>query len=263
MITRKSAREIAIMQKAGQLVANTLQYIKSLVQPGVTTKFLDQEAENFIKKGGGESLFKGYRGFPATICASVNEEIVHGVPDERQLKEGDIVSVDIGVRYQGYVGDSAQTFPVGAISAEAEKLLAVCQECLKLGIAAATAGNKISDIARAIQEHAEKYNYGIVREYTGHGIGTDMHEEPQVPNYVDPSWLQSDAKLKPGYCIAIEPMLNIGTHKTKTIRKQGLWDKDTAYNWEVVITKDRKLSAHFEHSIAILEQETLILTLPG
>jgi methionyl aminopeptidase len=252
-IIRKSAREIEIMKKAGKIVAQTLLLIESMIQPGISTDVLDQEAENFMRKNGAEPLFKGYRGFPASICASVNEEIVHGIPNNRKLNEGDIVSIDIGVRYQGYVGDSAKTFPVGKVSPEAGKLLQICKECLDRAIEAARPGNKISDIARAVQEHAEAHGYGIVRDYTGHGIGTDMHEEPQIPNYIDPSWLPYDATLKSGYCIAIEPMLNMGTHKTKTVRRQG---------WDIVLTKDNKWSAHFEHSVAILEKGPLILTLP-
>jgi len=254
MISRKSAREIEIMKVAGRIVADTHALIKSLIEPGITTEFLDQEAEKFIRKSDAIPVFKGYRGFPASICASLNDEIVHGIPDKRKLSEGDILSVDIGVKYKGYVGDAANTYPVGKISEEAQKLLDVCQECLAFGIAAAVPGNKISDISRAVQQHAEAHGYGIVRDYTGHGIGTQMHEEPQIPNYVDPTWLAFDERLKPGYCIAIEPMLNIGTHKTKTVRRRG---------WDIVLTKDNKLSAHFEHSVAISKDGPIILTLPS
>lgn len=245
MITQKSAREIKILQQAGNIAARTLELVGSLIRPGLATQILDQEAEKFIRSFGATPEFKGYRGFPATLCVSINEEIVHGIPSSRQLKEGDIVSVDVGVRYQGYIGDCAKTFPVGKISKAAENLLATCQTSLQLGIAQAKAGNKISDIARAIQKYVESHGYSVVRDYTGHGIGQELHEDPQIPNYVDSSWLPYDVVLKPGYCIAIEPMVNIGTFLTKTVRRQG---------WEVVLTKDNKWSAHFEHSLAIAEE---------
>ena len=253
MITRKSKREIKILRDSGRIVGRTFELLESLIEPGITTKRLDEEAEKFIRSMGAVPVFKGYRGFPATICASVNEEIVHGIPSKRKLCEGDIISIDIGTKYQGYVGDSAKTFAVGEISDEAANLLKVCRECLEFAIEAAQPGNKISDIARAVQTHAEKYGYGVVRDYTGHGIGLEMHEDPQIPNYVDVSWLPFDVTLKPGYCFAIEPMLNLGTYKTKTVRRKG---------WDVVITKDKKLSSHFEHSVAILEDGPMILTLP-
>lgn len=251
MITRKSPREIQIMKKSGRIVAQVHALMKSLIEPGIPMKILDEEAEKFIRKNDALPLFKGYNGFPNTICASLNDEIVHGIPDNRKLKEGDVLSVDIGVKYKGYVGDSAWTYPVGNISEKAALLLKVCEESLYFGIEYAKAGNKVSAISKAVQEHAEKYNYGIVRDYTGHGIGTDLHEDPQIPNYVDNSWLSQDVRLKKGYCIAIEPMLNMGTHLTKVECRDG---------WEVVLTKDNKLSAHFEHSVAILEDGPYILT---
>jgi methionyl aminopeptidase len=254
MISRKSPREIEIMQQAGSIVAETFELLSSLIEPGVTTGFLDQEAEKLIRSRNAIPSFKGYRGFPAAICASINEEIVHGIPGKRKLAEGDILSVDIGVLYQGYNGDAAKTFPVGKISKAMQKLLRTCEECLDKGIRAAIPGNKVSDIARAVQTHAEKNGYSVVREYTGHGIGTDLHEDPQIPNYVDSLWLPFDMTLKSGYCLAIEPMLNLGTYLTKTVRRQG---------WDVVITCDKKWSAHFEHTIAILEEGSVILTLPA
>lgn len=241
------------MQDAGSIAAEVLLLIESLIAPGVTTEKLDWEAEQFVRSKGAFPAFKGYRGFPASICASINEEIVHGIPSKRKLAEGDILSVDIGVRYQGYHGDAAKTFPVGKVSKAVENLLKVCQECLDLGIQAAQPGNKVSHIARSIQEHAEAAGYGVVRDYTGHGIGTAIHEDPQVPNYVDPGWLTFDLTLKSGYCLAIEPMVNLGTFLTRTVRRQG---------WDVVVTRDRKWSAHFEHSIVILEGGPCILTLP-
>lgn len=254
MVSRKSAREIKILRQAGRITAKTLLLIESLLQPGVTTKFLDQEAEKYIRAQGAIPAFKGYRGFPGSICVSLNEEVVHGVPSARKLCEGDILSVDIGVQYEGYVGDAAKTFPIGKISKAAQKLLQVCERALFLGIEDAKPGNRISDIARAIQTYVEGQGYSVVRDYTGHGIGTEMHEEPQVPNYVDESWLEYDMVLKPGHCIAIEPMVNIGTYQTKTVRRQG---------WDVVLTKDNKWSAHFEHSVALTDHGCIILTLPA
>jgi methionyl aminopeptidase len=252
MIPRKSTREIELMRKAGRIVANAHALLESLIKPGVSLEYLDKQAEDYIRSQNAVPVFKGYGGFPASICASVNEEIVHGIPDKRKLKEGDILSVDIGVQYQHYIGDCANTYKVGEVSAEAEKLLQVCRECLFRAIEVALVGNKISDIARAVQEHADNHGYGIVRDYTGHGVGTSLHEEPQIPNYVDKSWLMHDRVLKPGYCLAIEPMLNIGTYKTKTVKKK---------NWDVVLSKDNSLSAHFEHTIAITKDGPDILTL--
>lgn len=252
-IISKSEREIKIMRRAGAIVAETFQLLESNIKPGVTTAELDKIAEDYIRSQEATPAFKNYRGFPASICASVNEEIVHGLPNDRKLKEGDVISIDIGTRYKNYIGDSARTFPVGQISSEAQQLLKVCRECLEFAIEAAQPGNRVSDIGRAVQSHADKYGYGIVREYTGHGIGTGLHEEPQIPNYVEKKPKGPDPILKPGYCIAIEPMLNLGTHKTKPVRKKG---------WEVVITKDKKLSAHFEHSVAITKDGPIILTLP-
>lgn len=252
MISLKSPREIRLMQQAGQIVADTFLLLKSLIAPGVTTEFLDREAEKFIRSKSAIPAFKGYRGFPSSICTSINEEIVHGIPSTRKLVQGDILSVDIGVLYQGYNGDAAKTFPVGKVSKAAEKLLKVCEECLDLGVKAATVGNKISNISQAIQQHAQHFGYEVVRDYTGHGIGTSIHEDPQIPNYIDANWLPFDLTLKSGYCLAIEPMLNLGTYRTKTVRRQG---------WDVVVTQDKKWSAHFEHSIAVLDTGPLILTL--
>lgn len=252
MVSCKSLREIKLMQQAGQIVAKTLLLLESMLEPGITTRILDVEAEKFMRAQGAIPAFKGYRGFPASICASINEEIVHGLPGERKLVSGDILSIDIGAFYQGYIGDSAKTFPIGKVSKAAQNLMKCCQECLELGIQAARAGNKLSDIARAVQNHAEAQGYSVVRDYTGHGIGMQMHEDPQVPNYVDKNWLAYDLVLKPGYCLALEPMVNLGSYHTKTIRRKG---------WDVVVTRDKQWSAHFEHSIAILENSTLILTL--
>ncbi|NUM34071.1 MAG: type I methionyl aminopeptidase [Candidatus Brocadiae bacterium] len=253
MLSLKSPREIKLMRQAGRITAKTLLLVQSLIQPGVTTKFLEEEAEKYIRSQKAIPAFKGYRGFPACICASINEEIVHGIPSKRKLCEGDIISVDIGVRYEGYIGDSAKTFAVGKVSKAAQNLLNVCEESLRLGIQAAKPGSRVSDIARAIQTYVEKNGYSVVRDYTGHGIGTEMHEDPQVPNYVGKDWLDFDMVLKSGHCIAIEPMVNMGTYRTKTIRREG---------WDVVLTKDNKWSAHFEHSVALSENGPIILTSP-
>lgn len=251
MISRKSLREIKLLQQAGQIVAQALKFLEPLIAPGITTKFLDEQAHKFIKDHGAVSAFKGYKGFPAYICASVNEEVVHGVPSTRKLVNGEIISIDIGVQYQGYIGDAARTFPVGTVSQASANLLKVCEECLALGIKQARTGNHLSDISRAIQIHAEKNGYSVVRDYTGHGIGTQMHEEPQIPNYVDNSWNVMDIPLQVGYCLAIEPMVNAGKYRVKTVRRQG---------WDVVVTSDKQWSAHFENSIVILDKGPIILT---
>ncbi len=253
MLTVKSLREIQIMRQAGRITAQALSLIQSLIKPGITTKFLEEEAEKYIRSKNAIPAFKGYRGFPASICASINEEIVHGIPSTRKLCEGDIVSIDIGVSYEGYIGDAAKTFSVGKISKASQNLLSVCEEALRLGIQAAKPGHRVSDISAAIQTYVEKNGYSVVRDYTGHGIGTEMHEDPQVPNYVGKDWLDYDIVLKPGHCIAIEPMINMGTYRTKIVRREG---------WDVVLTKDNKWSAHFEHSIALSENGPIILTSP-
>ncbi len=255
MVRRKSPHEIAIMREAGRLVAEAHQAVKESIAPGMTTMDLDQLVEEFVKSRGGELVFKNYKGFPGHICASINEEIVHGVPGSRVLEEGDIASIDIGVRYKRYIGDSAMTYPVGQVSPEVQRLLDTGIEALQRGIAAAQPGNRISSIGRAVQEYVEGEGYSVVREYTGHGVGMDMHEEPQVPNFVDirTRMMGYDLKLKPGLVIAIEPMVNEGTYETDVVRVQG---------WEVVITKDHKLSVHFEHTVAVTENGPEILTLP-
>lgn len=254
MTVRKSPYEIQIMREAGRVVAEAHQLVRQAVRPGITTADLDALVEEYVKSKGGELIFKGYRGFPGHICASVNEEIVHGVPGPRRLEDGDIISVDIGVRLKRYVGDSAWSYPVGDVSDDARKLLEAGEEALARGIAAAQPGNRISAIGRAVQEYAEGLGYGVVRDYTGHGVGTEMHEKPQVPNFVDKKpGLGQDPKIKTGLVIAIEPMLNAGTHQTETRRVKG---------WEVVVTRDRKLSVHFEHTVAVTDEGPVILTLP-
>lgn len=250
MIVRKSPREIEIMRGAGRIVANALRLAKSLAKHDVTTEWLNDEIEKYILSQGGVPVFKGYRGFPKSICASVNEEVVHGIPGQRKLKNGDILSVDIGVSYKKYVADAALTVPIGEISDSAKRLLHVCEESLLLAIKAARAYHKLSAISRAVQEFVEKHGYTVVRNYTGHGIGRSMHEDPQVPNFVSKSLLDADVVLQSGVTLAIEPMICMGKCETEVLGNK----------WTVV-TKDRKLSAHFEHTIVITDDEADILTL--
>lgn len=250
LIVRKSPREIEIMRGAGRIVADALRLAKSLAKNDVTTEWLNDEIEKYILSQGGVPVFKGYRGFPKSICASINEEVVHGIPGQRKLKNGDILSVDIGVSYKKYVADAALTVPIGEISDSAKRLLHVCEESLLLAIKAARAYHKLSAISRAVQEFVEKHGYSVVRNYTGHGIGRSMHEDPQVPNFVSKSLLDADVVLQSGVTLAIEPMICMGKCETEVLGNK----------WTVV-TKDRKLSAHFEHTIVITDDEADILTL--
>jgi methionyl aminopeptidase len=239
MITIKSAREIETMAAAGRIVAQTLALIGREARPGRSTAQLDAVAEEFIRSHpGARPSFKGLYDFPATLCTSINEEVVHGIPSPtRVLKEGDLLSVDVGVCLEGLHADAAATFPIGAVTPAARRLLAVTQEALAAGIAQARAGNHVGDIGHAVQTVAEAAGYGVVREMVGHGIGSAFHEDPQVPNYGKP---KRGPRLAAGMTIAIEPMLNIGTHEIRTL----------ADKWTVV-TKDASLSAHFEHTVAI------------
>ncbi len=247
MIILKSERELRYLYDAGQVVAKTHQEVAKAVRPGVTTKELDDIAEDYIVKCQAIPAFKGYGGFPATICASVNEEVVHGIPSSlRQVKTGDIISIDIGATLNGFVGDAAATLPVGDVDDEVKRLLAVTERSLYQGIEKALVNNRLSDISHAVQSYVESNNFSVVRDYVGHGIGRDMHEEPQVPNFGMPG---RGPRLKAGMAIAIEPMVNMGTYEVETLQD----------NWTVV-TCDRKWSAHFEHSIAITEKGPWILT---
>ena len=246
MLVLKSEREIEYMKDAGKIVAETHQEMKKAVKTGMTTGELDQIAENFILSKGAVPAFKGYRDYPATICASVNEEVVHGIPGKRKLLEGDIISIDIGAVINGYFGDSAATLPIGEVSAEAKRLLEVTEKCLYEGIEMAQVNNRLTDISHAIQTYVEKNGFSVVRDFVGHGIGSELHEPPQIPNYGLPG---RGPRLKPGLCLAIEPMVNIGGYEVATIRD----------NWTVV-TEDGSLSAHFEHSIAVTEEGPIILT---
>ncbi len=247
MITIKSKREIDIMREAGKLVALAHEYLKKQIKPGISTKRLDQMAEKFILKHGATPSFKGYNDYPAAICTSVNEVVVHGIPSKDViLKEGDIIAIDIGVYYKGYHGDGAWTYPVGKISDADKKLLQITKESLYEGIKQAVSGNRVSDISAAIENFIKQYGYGIVEEFTGHGIGQNLHEQPFVPNFGKPG---RGAILKPGMTICIEPMINRGNKQIEIL----------ADNWTTV-TKDKSNSAHFEHMIAIKEDGYEILT---
>ena len=234
------------MERAGGIVGSTLALLKQSVRPGVTTRELDDIAFKNISGQGAKPTFKGYRGFPATICASVNEEIVHGIPGKRVLKEGDIIKMDVGATIDGFIGDAAISVAVGEVSREATDLMDATRLSLEEGIKAAVAGNRVGDIGAAVQAFAEAKGYGVVREYVGHGVGRFLHEDPQIPNYGQAGRGQL---LRSGMCIAIEPMLNMGDWHTRILDDQ----------WTVV-TADGGLSSHFEHTIAILEDGPKILT---
>jgi methionyl aminopeptidase len=242
----KSDIEIATMRQAGRIVAEILQKISERVRPGVKTKELDIIAETELEIRRATSSFKGYHGFPANLCVSVNDEIVHGIPGDKVLREGDIVSLDFGAIYEGFQGDAAITVPVGEISPSARRLIDTTREALEKGIAAAKAGATLGDVSAAIQKHAESKNYSVVREYTGHGIGRNMHEDPQIPNYGIPG---TGPELKKGMTLALEPMLNTGGSSTRVAKDR----------W-TVLTADGSLSAHFEHTIAINDSEPEVLT---
>ncbi|HFE63360.1 MAG TPA: type I methionyl aminopeptidase [Caldithrix sp.] len=247
MITIKNEHELELMRISSRLTAEAFLLVWSLIKPNVTTEKLDREIEKFIRSKGATPSFKGLYGFPASACISVNEEVVHGIPSSRRvLREGDIVSVDIGVKYKGFHGDSAFTFPVGDISPEKKKLLRVTIEALYRGIDQARSNNRLQDISHAIQSHAESYGYGVVRELVGHGIGKTLHEEPQVPNFGKP---HRGPLLRAGMTLAIEPMINMGTRHVLTLDD----------GWTVV-TQDRLPSAHYEHTIIISNGKPEIIT---
>ncbi|WP_139652619.1 type I methionyl aminopeptidase [Raoultibacter phocaeensis] len=247
MIIKKSPAEIEAMKEAGRISAKVLREVGARVQPGVSTLELDRFAETLIRLEGGIPAFKGYGGFPGSICASVNEQIVHGIPAaDVILQEGDILSVDTGAIVDGWVGDNAWTYAVGTVSDEKQQLLDVTEKCMWAGLDAARPGNRLGDIGAAVQSIAEAAGYGVVREYVGHGIGRAMHEDPNVPNY---GHKHTGILLEPGMVLAIEPMINIGTYKTKQMPD----------GW-LVVTRDGKPSAHFEKTVAITEDGPLILT---
>lgn len=246
MIIGKSRKELEKMRAAGQLVGRVLQELRAMVEPGVTTLEVDMAAERMIRDAGALPTFKGYHGFPYSICASVNEQVVHGFPSSYKLKDGDIFSIDIGATLAGYVGDTATTVPVGRVSDELLELIRVTEECLELAIEQCREGKHLGDIGWAVQSHAEAHGYTVVREYVGHGIGRRMHEDPQIPNYGTPG---KGSKIKKGYVFAVEPMVNLGRQETKVLKD----------GWTVV-TLDGKPSAHCEHTIAITENGPEVFT---
>jgi methionyl aminopeptidase len=246
VIVCKSPSEIERMRAANALVADVLAELGAMVAPGVTTKDLDAAAERRVRERGAEPAFKGYRGYPATLCASVNEEVVHGIPSARRLVEGDIVSLDMGVKLNGFFGDSAITVAVGDVSDDVRRLLRVTEEALERGIGQAQAGGRISDIGHAIQQHVEGQGFSVVREFVGHGIGASLHEEPQIANYGEPG---RGPRLAEGMVLAIEPMVNMGRAAVKVL----------ADGWTAV-TRDGSLSAHFEHTVAVTKDGPLVLS---
>ncbi len=248
MITLKTPAETAKMREAGRIVAAMLAACRAAVRPGVTTAELDRIAAEILKKHGATSSFLGYHGYPATICTSVNEQIVHGIPGKRKLRDGDIIGIDAGAIVDGWHADAAVTVAVGEVAPEAAALIAVTEEALRRGIAAAQVGKRLGDIGAAVQSFAESSGYHVVRNYVGHGIGRAMHEEPQVPNY---GQAERGLQIKEGLCIAIEPMVNIGGPETRTLEDR----------WTVV-TADGSLSAHFEHSLWCTAQGPIVLTAP-
>jgi methionyl aminopeptidase len=246
MIELKTNHQLEKMRKAGRIVAETLKLVKQVVQPGVTTLELDRLAEDYIRKCGAKPAFKGYNGFPATLCTSVNEQVVHGIPSLRKLQSGDIISIDCGAVIDGYYGDAAISLPVGDITPELRQLLKVTEDSLLLGIDHAKMGCRLQDISHVVQTHVEGRGFSVVRDYVGHGIGKAMHEEPQIPNFGRPG---RGPRLEAGMVLAIEPMVNMGTFEVQTLDD----------HWTVV-TKDCKPSAHFEHTVAITRNGPEILT---
>ena len=249
MIVLKTARELRIMRQAGRIAANALKAAGAAVQPGVSTWEIGHIARRVIEEQGAVPTFLGYGGFPASACVSVNHVVIHGIPSKKEiLKEGDIVSIDVGATYEGFVGDNARTFPCGRVSREAQDLMDTTRESLFEGIRAAVAGNRLGDIGSAVQRYAEARGYSVVRDFVGHGVGAKMHEDPSVPNYGTPG---RGVRLLPGMTIAIEPMINQGVAAVRTLQD----------GWTTV-TADGKLSAHFENSIAITPDGPVILTVP-
>jgi methionyl aminopeptidase len=247
LIILKSAEEIDAMRRAGRVVAQAHALVRELVKPGITTWDLDRAVEEFLLKQNAVPAFKGYQGYPASICASVNEVVVHGIPSKDVvLEEGSIISIDIGAFVDGFCGDSAWTYPVGSVAPEIQKLLTVSEEALFLGIERAQVGNRLSDISHAVQRHVETHGFSVVRDFVGHGIGRQMHEAPQIPNFGPPG---RGPRLKPGMTLAIEPMVNAGGYQVDVL----------ADNWTVV-TRDKCWSAHFEHTVAVTDEGPVILT---
>ena len=250
MITIKSSREIDRMREAGKITAAARTLGRQLVQPGVTTDEIDRELHKFIQSCGATPTFLNYNGFPKSLCISVNDEVIHGIPGKRKLKEGDIVSIDLGATYKGYVGDCAGTFPVGKIDRCAEDLIRVTRESFFRGIEHARVGGRLFDISAAVQEYVESHGYSVVRDFVGHGVGTELHEEPEVPNYVPRGEHRRNPRLLAGMTIAIEPMVNAGTAVVRVLSN----------DWTVV-TADNSLSAHYENTILITDGDPEILTI--
>jgi len=246
MIILKSPEEIEKLTRSCQIVAETFEYLRNKIKPGITTKEIELLAETYIRERKAVPAFKGYRGFPGSICASVNEEVIHGIPSDRVLLQGDIIGIDLGVYKDGFYGDAAYTFPVGQITSDTERLLRITEEALSKGIEQARVGNRISDISYAIQNHVETNGYSVVRAFVGHGIGQELHEDPQVPNFGRPG---HGPRLRPGMTLAIEPMVNEGGYEVVVLDD----------GWTAV-TMDNGLSAHFEHTILITEDAPRILT---
>jgi methionyl aminopeptidase len=246
VIYLKSPQEIEVMAQASQIVVEVMRSMKEVIRVGATTREIEQFADNRIRSLGGKSAFRGYRGYPASICTSINEEVVHGIPSSRKLQEGDIVSIDLGVLYDGFFGDAAYTFPVGTIDEQTALLMKVTEEALYCGIDKAVVGNRVNDISHAIQQHAEQYGFSVVKTFVGHGIGRQLHEEPQVPNFGAPG---QGPRLRQGMTLAIEPMVNAGTFEVKVLED----------GWTAV-TADGKRSAHFEHTVVVMPDRARILT---
>jgi methionyl aminopeptidase len=247
MIRLKNAAEISRIREASVTLSRTLQEMAVLVREGVSTAELDDFARETLRRRGGEPAFLGYNNFPASLCVSINEQVIHGIPGKRKLRAGDIVGLDIGVNLGGYFSDTAVSLPVGVVSGERARLLAVTRECLARAVRAAVAGNRISQVSAAVQEHARANGFEVVRQFCGHGVGFALHEEPQVPNYVSSG---PNPRLKPGMVLALEPMLNAGT-----------WEVEVLEDEWTVVTADRRDSAHFEHTIAIHKDRTEVLTI--
>ena len=246
MIRLKNIEEIQRIGDAGKILAETYTELEKIVCAGISTREIDQAAHDFVMRRGARPAFLNYRDFPASICTSINEEVIHGIPGSRKLQNGDIIGLDFGVDLKGYIADAAVTLPVGKVNPEAQKLLKVTEECLNLGIAQARCGNRIKHISEAIYNHAKSNNFDVVRKYCGHGVGFEVHEDPQIMNYPGPG---GNPRIKKGMVLAIEPMVNQGTHDVEVLEDE----------WTVV-TADSSLSAHFEHTIAVLEDHIRILT---
>lgn len=247
MIPLKSEKDLEMLRKSGKILAKVFKKLQESVRPGITTKEINLLAEELVAKENALPAFKGYRGFPATICTSINEEIIHGIPGDRKIKEGDIVSLDLGVNYEGYFSDAAVTMAVGKIDSQGKKLIEVTKKALSIGINEARPENRLSDISYNIQNYVEKNGFSVVRQFVGHGIGKNLHEEPEIPNF---GRLHEGPALKSGMVFAIEPMVNMGS-----------WEAEILDNGWTAVTKDRLPSAHFEHTVAITEKGPEILTL--